>query len=551
MRVLKTDVLVIGGGAAGLRAAIEARQANVDVLLVSKTPAGLANCTAYAGGGFQAPFGKFTPKQHFERTVKGGKSLNNQKLVDVMTREAAARLLELREFGVNIETGDGTARVKGPFAMNGTGLTLPLSRYARSSGVIILENVIVAGLEKSGDCAVGAAGFNRLNGEVIPLHAKSIILASGGAGRIYSRTDNPVGTTGEGYAIAYSAGAKLIDMEFVQFFPFGLVEPGLPMFLFNPGIVEAGRLVNTEGKEFLKDAGFSPGRDFIEHRDTLSRLICTEIQEGKGDRDAVLLDLKGTEEIGHGLTMLGEFKEIKRRWLSKVDLTKQCLHIAPLEHYFMGGIEIDENGATNVLGLYAAGEVTGGVDGANRLGGNALTNTIVFGARAGRAAAEHAKSLERFETSDLSAREIEKDLKEVRARPQSPGAGPREIRKRLQATMTKCVGVIRSKETLEKAYACIQELSRDLSRIYATTTWELGEVLEVESMLTVAEIATRCASERRESRGAHYRLDHPNEDRNWLKNLLVERSGTEMRIQMREIVRTKPSLCDEVGIEVR
>jgi len=544
MRVLKTDVLVIGGGAAGLRAAIEARRANVAVLLVSKTPAGLGSCTAYAGGGFQAPFGKFTPKQHFERTIRGGKSLNNQKLVDVMTREAAARLLELREFGVDIETGDGTARVKGPFAMNGTGLTLPLLRFARSIGVIVLENVIVAGLEKSGDSVVGAAGFNRLNGEVNSFHAKSVVLASGGAGRIYSRTDNPVGTTGEGYAIAYDAGARLIDMEFVQFFPFGLVEPGLPVFLFNPGIVEAGKLVNTDGKEFLKDAGFSPGRDFVEHRDTLSRLICMEIERGKGDLDAVLLDLSRTEEIGHGLTMLGEFKEIKRRWLSKIDLTKQRLHIAPLEHYFMGGIEIDENGATNVLGLYAAGEVTGGIDGANRLGGNALTNTIVFGARAGGAAAEHAKSLERVETSDLSTREIEKDLNEIRARPQSPGARPREIRKRLQATMAKCVGVIRSQETLEKAHACVQELTRDLSRVYATTTWELGEALEVKSMITVAQVVARCASERRESRGAHYRLDYPDEDTNWLKNLLVKRSGTEMGIQTRKIIRTKASLQD-------
>ncbi len=542
MRALKTDVLVIGAGAAGLRAAIEARRASADVRLLSKTPAGLGNCTAYAGGGFQASFGKLTPEKHSERTVKGGKFLNDQKLVDVMTHEGAARLLELREFGVDIETDDGTASVKGSFMMNGTGLTLPLVKFARSSGVKILENVIVAKLEKSGDTVVGAAGFNRLNGEVISLQAKSVVLASGGAGRIYSRTDNPVGTTGEGYAMAYEVGTTLIDMEFVQFFPFGLVEPGLPMFLFNPGIVEVGRLVNTEGKEFLRDTGFSPGRDFIEHRDAMSRLICIEIHEGKGDQDAVLLDLKGAEEKEHPQRMLGEFKEIKRRWLSKIDLTKQCLHIAPLEHYFMGGIEIDENGATGLPGLYAAGEVTGGVDGANRLGGNALTNTIVFGSRAGRAAAQYAKSHEWFETSDLCAREIEKDLLEIRAHPHSPGARPKEIRGRLQATMTRCAGVIRSRETLEKAHVCIQELRRDLLRIYATTTWELGEVLELESMLTVAKIVTRCASERRESRGAHYRLDHPNEDENWLKNMLVERLGTEMRVQAREIVEKKRPL---------
>lgn len=544
MIALETDVLVIGAGAAGLRAAIEARRSGVDVLLVSKTPVGLGSCSTYAGGGFQASFGKFTPKAHFDRTVKGGKFLNNQKLVEVMTREGAARLSELREFGVDIETRDGGASVKRSFMMNGAGLTLPLAEFTRKSGVRILENVVVAKLEKRGDTVVGAAGFNRLNGKAISFRAKSVVLASGGAGRIYSRTDNPVGTTGEGYAMAYEAGARLIDMEFVQFFPFGLVEPGLPMFVFNPGIVEIGRLVNTEGKEFLRDAGFSPGRDFIEHRDAMSKLICIEVHEGRGDRDAVLLDLKGPEDREHSVRMLGEFKEIKRRWLSKIDLAKQCIHIAPLEHYFMGGIEIDENGATSLPGLYAAGEVTGGVDGANRLGGNALTNTIVFGARAGRAAAQYSKSHERFETGDLGAREIEKNLSEIRARPHSPGARPREIRNRLQATMTRCVEVIRSQETLEKAHLCIQELRRDLSRIYATTTWELAEVLEVESMLTVAEIVTRCASERKESRGAHYRLDYPNEDKSWLKNILVERSGSEIKVQAREIVETRRPLED-------
>ena len=539
MRRLRTDVLVVGSGAAGLRAAIEARQANTTVLLVSKTPAGLGNCTAYAGGGFQAPFGKVTPEEHFERTVKGGKFLNHQRLVEVMAREGAAKLLELRSFGVQIETGDGGTSVKGTFMMNGTGLTLPLVKFVRSIGVIIIENVIVARLEKNGDRVVGAVGFNRLNGELIAIQAKSTVLASGGAGQIYSRTDNPIGTTGEGYAMAFEAGARLVDMEFVQFFPFGLVEPGLPMFLFNPGIVEIGRLTNTKGEEFLRAAGFSPGRDFVAHRDTMSRLICTEIQEGRGDGDAVLLDLKDVRETEHDLKMLGEFKEIRRRWLSKIDLARQRLHIAPIEHYFMGGIEIDENGATNLQGLYAAGEVTGGVDGANRLGGNALTNTIVFGARAGKAAAEHTRSIEHLEATDDSAKELDEHLSEVGGRTYSAGARPSEIRNRLRKVMTRNIGVIRSGETVEDAYDCLHELRRDLSRICAKSSWELGQVLEIEAMLTVAEIVARCAFERKETRGAHTRLDYPREDKDWLKNILVERAGTDMKLQTREIVVTK------------
>jgi fumarate reductase (CoM/CoB) subunit A len=539
MKTFTTDVLVVGGGAAGLRAAIEARRLKVNVLLVTKTPAGLGNCTAYAGGGFQAPFGRVSPEEHFKRTVKGGRYLGNQKLVEVMTREAAAKLLELREFGVNIETGNGTANVKGTFMMNGTGLTFPLVNFARSSGVSILENMIISKLCKSGDSVVGAVGFNRVNGEIMTFPAKSIILTSGGAGQIYSRTDTPVGTTGEGYAMAYEAGSRLIDMEFVQFFPFGLAEPGLPMFLFNPGVVEMGRLVNSNDKEFLKEAGYSPGRDFIQHRDTLSKLIWTEIHEGRGDGDAVLLDLKAPRETQYSSNMLGSFEEIRRKWLSKVDLTKQRLHIAPLVHYFMGGIEIDDNGTTNVPGLYAAGEVTGGVDGANRLGGNALTNTIVFGARAGRSAVEYVKSSSRIETLDSHGRELDKHMSELRANAPSVGSRPKEIRKRLQKMMVKNVGVIRTKDTLDSAYECLRELRRDLTRMNPGNQWELGEALEVEAMVTVSEIVTRCASERKESRGAHYRLDYSDENPKWLKNIIVEAAGPETKTYTRDVVVTK------------
>jgi succinate dehydrogenase/fumarate reductase flavoprotein subunit len=541
MKTVTTDVLVIGGGAAGLRAAIEAHRSKTDVLLVTKTPAGLGNCTAYAGGGFQASFGKMTPEEHFERTVRGGRFLGNQRLVEVMAREAASRLLELREFGVSIETGDGTASVRGSFIMNGTGLTFPLVRFAQSSGISILQSIVVAKLCKNGDGVVGAVGFDRINGEVVAFQAKSTVLATGGAGQVYSRTDTPVGTTGEGYAMAYEAGAKLIDMEFVQFFPFGLVEPGLPMFLFNPGIVEMGRLVNDLDKEFLREAGYSPGRDFIQHRDTLSKLICTEIHEGRGDQDAVLLDLKNPKETQYSLNMLGGFKEIKQKWLSKLDLTKQPVHIAPLVHYFMGGIEIDENGATNVPGLFAAGEVTGGVDGANRLGGNALTNTIVFGARAGRSAAEYAESSPRFTPPDLCRREFDEYLSELRRRSPSAGSRPREIRGRLQKMMVKHVGVIRTGETIENAFECLRELRNDLSRTYASNHWEAGEALEVEAMIAVSEIVTRCASERMESRGAHYRLDYPEENTDWLKNIVVERVGQEMRIRTRKTISKSPS----------
>jgi fumarate reductase (CoM/CoB) subunit A len=335
--------------------------------------------------------------------------------------------------------------------------------------------------------------------------------------------------------MAYKAGARLLDMEFVQFFPFGLVEKGLPMFLFNPGVVEMGRLANNRGEEFLKAAGYSPGRDFIQHRDTLSRLIWTEIHEGRGDQEAVLLDLSAPQQTQYSLNRLGDFNEIKRKWLSGFDLASRSLHIAPLVHYFMGGIEIDDDGRTNLPALYAAGEVTGGIDGANRLGGNALTNTIVFGARAGGAAAEHARTSS-FEAVDSWVRELEEHVSELGKRTLSAGSRPREIRRRLQRMMAKNVGVIRTREGLESALDCLRELRNDLSRMPARDSWELGGALEVEAMLTTAEMVARCASERTESRGAHYRLDHPKEIDDWLSNIIVQRSGQEMRIERREVI---------------
>ena len=189
---LRTEVLVVGGGAAGLRAAIEARRFKREVLLISKTPAGFGSCSTHAGGGFFASFGRMTPEEHFEQTVRGGKFLNNQRLVEVMTHEANARLLELAEFGVDLKTGDGTARVECSFAMNGGGLTLPLVEFARSSGIQIIQNLVATRLCKSGDTVVGLVGFNRTNGEITAIQSKSTVLASGGAGQIYSRTDTPV-----------------------------------------------------------------------------------------------------------------------------------------------------------------------------------------------------------------------------------------------------------------------------------------------------------------------------------------------------------------------
>lgn len=537
MRVEETDVLVIGAGSAGLRAAIEAKRFGARVVLLSKTRAGLGSCSAYAGGGLQAPIGSLTPEEHFRRAVAGGKFVNNQRLLEVISFEAERRLLELRDFGVDLEVGDGRASVKGPFMLHGTGLTLPMAEFASTVGVQVLEDVIAVTLLVTDGVVAGVAALNRRNGELTAYRAKSTILATGGAGQIYSRTDTPTGTTGEGYAMAYQAGATLVDMEFVQFYPFGLVEAGLPMFLFDARVVEMGRVVNNDDEEFLTAKGYRPGRDFIQHRDTLSRIIATEVSEGRGDQGAVLLDL--SEPRDSEWSSRKALDEMKQKWFRNIDLTKRQLHIAPLVHYFMGGLDVDESCRTAVSGLYAAGEVVGGIDGANRMGGNALTMTLVHGARAGRVAAEKAKEKTLMPVDHNELDKIEAKWREVRKGTGQRGVKPLDVKNQLRNVMTEYAGVVRSRKSLEEALRRINELCQEFGKVNAESPRQLSEAVELKGMLLVAEMVARSALHRTESRGAHFRIDLPKEEDAWLKNVHVRHSPAGMELETTDAVMSR------------
>lgn len=537
VRIEETDVLVIGAGSAGLRAAIEAKRLGARVILLSKTRAGLGSCSAYAGGGLQAPVGSLTPEEHFRRAVMGGKFVNNQRLLEVISYEAERRLLELRDFGVDLELGDGRASVKGPFMLHGTGLTLPMARFVSTAGVQILEDVIAVTLLVTDGAVAGAAALNRRNGELTAYRAKSTILATGGAGQIYSRTDTPTGTTGEGYATAYQAGATLVDMEFVQFYPFGLVEAGLPMFLLDAGVVEMGRVVNIDDEEFLTAEGYRPGRDYIQQRDALSRIIATEISEGRGDQGAVLLDL--SEPKDSEWSSREALDELKQRWFRNVDLTKRRLHIAPLVHYFMGGLDVDESCRTVVSGLYAAGEVVGGIDGANRMGGNALTMTLVHGARAGRAAAEEAKKKTLMSLDHSELHKIEANWRELRQTAGQRGVRPLDLKNRLRNVMIEHAGVVRSRKSLKETLRKISELCQGFGKVNVESPRQLSEAVELKGMLLVAEMITRSALRRTESRGAHYRIDFPKEEDAWLKNIHIRHSPVGMELDTTDAVMSR------------
>ncbi|MDH5438896.1 MAG: FAD-binding protein, partial [Candidatus Bathyarchaeota archaeon] len=290
IKIVDTDVLVVGSGAAGLEAAIEARRQGVEVLLASKSLTGLANCSVYSAAGLTASFGTLTKEDHFRKTIATGKYINNQRLVEVLVDEAPSRLLKLREYGVKLVVGEGGCEaVGGTFPMEGAGLVGPLVGYAKSVGVEMLERTMITDLLGDGT-AGGAVGFDVQNGKRILVEARAVVLATGGAGQVYRRNDNPVRMSGDGYVLAYELGLPLMDMEFVQFWPIGSVELGYPTLLLDPppSILEYGVLQNIQGEDITKKYGLDPRQLSSTQRDAWTNAIGKEIHEGRGEDDAVL-----------------------------------------------------------------------------------------------------------------------------------------------------------------------------------------------------------------------------------------------------------------------
>lgn len=389
-------VIVVGGGGAGLIAALAAREAGAEVLLLSKAPAGLASCTAYAGGGFTLGIEGVSPEKHYDFTLKTGRFLNKRALLEIMTREAPEKVPALTRFGVLLDRRPGHISVArhapNPF-YGGMALTRPLLAAAKRAGVTIRNHFFVTRLMLEDGTVRGVAGYDWKKGigvEEEEVRGEAVILATGGAGRLYRRTDNPIRTTGDGYLLAWQAGAELQDMEFVQFYPLGFAEPGFPVWFISLRLIDFAPLTNERGERFLDpllaEWGIKNGREAnLFARDRAAVAIARERRRGE-----VYLHLEKVPPENwddpdlHGLIPL--YPAWFPRW-------EKPVRVAPVEHYFAGGASIDPAGWTGVPGLFACGEVTGGVDGANRVGGNALTNLTVFGLRAGQAAARYAEGL--------------------------------------------------------------------------------------------------------------------------------------------------------------
>ena len=540
--VVNTDLLIIGAGGAGLRAAIESAEAGIKTTIVSKSLLGKAH-TVMAEGGMAAAIGNVDSqdnwKVHFTDTYDEGVKLSNWKTVEIFAKEAPERVLELERYGAMFDrTPDGkiNQRAFGAHSYrrlahvgDKTGLEMIRTlqdKVIHTDAKVMDEFVITKILVNNGRIS-GAFGFSIREGKFYVFRSKAVIIASGGVGRLFKVTSNSWESTGDGLAMAFRAGASLMDMEMVQFHPTGMVwPPSVRGILVTEGVRgEGGILLNNKGERFMLK--YSPVKKELDARDVVARSNYKEIVEGRGtEHGGVYLDIshKGAKFILEKLpSMYMQYKEF-----AGIDITKEKMEVAPTTHYHMGGIRVNpETTMTNVEGLFAAGEAACGLHGANRLGGNSLSDLLVFGRRAGKFAAEYSKQ---NSVEPIDDKEIEDEISRVmgflnKKNPENPYPIINELRE----SMSKRVGIIRNGKDLQDELGTIRDLKGKAKAVGVTGGLRfnpgLMACLELQNMLSNAELLVTGANERKESRGAHTRSDFPETKDEWKKNIVFTSSG--------------------------
>ncbi|MGZ4418605.1 MAG: FAD-binding protein [Gaiellaceae bacterium] len=531
----KHDVLIVGAGCAGMRAAIEAHDAGADVAVVSKLHPTRSHSGA-AEGGINAALGNAgddNPETHAYDTVKGSDYLGDQDSIELFTREAPGDIYQLEHWGALFSRAEDGRLAQRPFGAAGS----PRTVFAADITGHVLIQVLYEQLVKreihvydeyfawqlvvNDDRCQGVIAWDLLNGGLKTIGAKTVVIATGGAGRLYRTTTNAYACTGDGMAMALRAGLPLKDMEFMQFHPTTLYPSGI---LLTEGIRgEGGHLLNSEGDRFMKK--YAPNAMELASRDVVSRSEQTEIDEGRGVNGSILLDMRpiGAERI---LERLPSSRELAMTFAG-VDPIREPVPVRPGAHYHMGGIDTDTDGLTEMTGLYAAGEAACvSVHGANRLGGNSLMETITFGRRSGRAAAEWALANTTVTVPDAIERDAERELKEILGR--SEGERPWKIRDELGVSLGENFGVFREEKKMARQLEVIGELRERYPRVVVedkgdifntdlTQAIELGYLLDLAACMLTAGIA------RKESRGAHARpYDYPTrDDENFLKHSIT------------------------------
>lgn len=535
MEELSTDVLIIGSGLAGIISALEAERSGVRVLICSKFTIGMGTNTSLSNGAFTAITSNFSKEEHFNETIRSGRGLNNSKLVKILVDKGFDAIEILRQYGIPLvegRMGYFIGRPKESSQLPGILLIEALRDQLKRSSTILLPGLIVFDLIVEGGEIQGAFGFFR-DGRPFIIKSKAIVLATGGAGAIYGRNDNQRTTLGDGYVLSFKAGLPLFDLEFVQFYPFVLGEPRLSSFIILPPYPKEARLLNEKGEDILESMGieYDLNQAVIDQRDLLSVKLYEASM--KGD---VYFDLTHVPEDGWNRYPLNFLKK------SKFPFRERQFIISPAVHFFMGGVEIDEKGRTSLPGLFAAGEVVWGIHGANRLGGNALTECSVFGMIAGRSAAEYA--IERGggeKGSDISKslkRRWERRAKGYMKRKKVAFDPPREILREVKNLAWKYCGPIREGGLLEEGLESLSSIEKRVENIYPVTLRNLFEKRELENTTLILKAILKGSLLRKESRGSFFRKDFPQQDdQNWLKNTCYRIEKGEIQIIHRLVER--------------
>ena len=529
----KCDVLIIGGGGAGLRAAIAAAYAKADVLMVSKARMGYANNT-YLSKGIVAASGWGDPKDgpdvHGEDTRAGGRYLNNPGMVARFAEKIYSETRQLIEWGAEFNADEkgiptvmkipGHTHARHLFGKHwkGSDLILPLRRKAEQMGVRFREHSFVTSLVLSGGRVAGATALSSDNA-FLSVEAKTVVLATGGFGQVFLNTNNAPGITGDGQALAYEAGVDLQDMEFVQFYPTALGKRGSRLFLYERILVQEGVcLKNGVGDDILKKNGYQMPNEIS--RDQLAQVMMKESLEAPGQ--PIFMDMEGLPQQ--------TATELAALLPPAYFEGKRVFPVVPTTHFCMGGVVVDKACETSCPGLFAAGEVCAGAHGANRLGGNALAEVIAMGSLAGEAAAQKAKAIDPIDPIDQAggfSRLVQEEKNRLEHLFSDQGRPPTDQIRVLKEIMWENAGILRDRQSLEKALALLEKQEGKTSRI--NTPGDLIRFLEFRSMRLMGEMICRSALKRTESRGSHFRNDFPREnDQDWLKNIRVGKKGSVM-----------------------
>jgi succinate dehydrogenase / fumarate reductase flavoprotein subunit len=555
--VREHDVLIIGAGGAGLRAAIAAAEKGLSVGIVSKSLLGKAH-TVMAEGGIAAAVGNVDPddswRQHFIDTLKSGKFLNNWRMAEIFTKEAPERVIELEQWGALFNRTPQGRISQRPFGGHTyrrlchvgdrTGLEMIRTlqeKVLTTDARVYMETTVTKLFKDASGRVVGALAYIRESGSFVHFKVKAVIMATGGWGRIFKVTSNSWEGTGDGCVLAYDAGAELVDMEMVQFHPTGMVwPPGVRGILVTEGVRgEGGILRNAEGERYMER--YDPEKMELSTRDVVARANYTEVTEGRGsEHGGVYLDIThlGYDGIMKKLpTMHEQFLK-----LADIDIAREPMEVFPTVHYTMGGIKVDpETCATNVPGLFAAGECAGGLHGANRLGGNSLSDLLVFGRRAGLGVAGYVE--QSSHGTEIEEREIRTEIERVLEPLEKPegNESPYLMQQELQAAMMEHANLMRNEGSLKEGLGKVLALKDRLGYIKVGGTrlfnpgWHTAQ--DIRYLIQISEIILRTALERKERRGAQWRLDYdgPDEELGKINFIVTKNDQGEVGIERREV----------------